>query len=162
MLKNIRNDSDGFFLAETIAALLILSFTLVSLMISVQYARTKSIINYHDRYVLLKTNGELQKIKYLYRDESLYDKKLSNTSFNIPTHSEKNELLNSISVTIRYTIETHIDSDIDIDVEYCSVVAEAEWEEKLPFLSRGKRSEMRYIKLREDYYFERNENETIQ
>jgi len=150
-----RKTNSGFALVETIAATTILTFALAGLMVMVQYARARTEINYHDRYVTLRTDGELQKIRSQY---SLYGNlgSLQQISFKIPQLDEN--ALNAgkqITVTVTFTIDDQQDMSIGSNIRYTAITALAEWKEHQPLFARQDRTDTRYIQLREDYYYER-------
>ena len=141
---------------ETIVALLILSFALVGLLTMVQYARVRAIANYNDRYVLLRLDGEMQRIKYNYETTGSFG--LLNASvFQIPNPG--NYTARPITVTINFSRSMEWDFAIGSNVGFYIIVATAEWNENLPRLGgRGIRPERRFITLREDYFFQAQEN----
>ena len=146
-------NSRGFALAETIVALLILSFALVGLLTMVQYARVRAIANYNDRYVLFRLDGEMQKIKH-HRQNSNDFGPLNQIVFLIPGVSGYSA--NEIAVTVNFTRTTAWDTSIAQNIGYHMIVGTAEWTENLPRLGgRNVRAERRFITLREDYFFER-------
>ena len=144
----------GFAIVETIAALAILSFVLVGMMIMVQYARVRAVANYHDRFVLLKTDGELQRIKYrnhLYGDFG----NLGVVEFEIP-QLNKQGFTPKIPVKIYFNVDYEHELAVGTDIGFNKVTAIAEWNEHMPFFAkRPIRAEKRYIQLREDYYIRR-------
>jgi prepilin-type N-terminal cleavage/methylation domain-containing protein len=147
-------DDKGFALVETIVALAILSFALVGLMIMVQYARARAIANYHDRYVLLRVDGELQRIRY-HRTYWGGFPLLLPVEFDIPQQTTARNP-RPIRVTVHFKHDFNFDSTVGFDVGFESIIATAEWNEHVPFFSRRPiRPERRFILLREDYYMRR-------
>jgi len=146
----------GFALMETLVALAILSAVLAGLMTSVQYARLRAVANYHDRYVLLRVDGELQRIKNFYA-RNAYLPSLGPVTFNIPQLNTRAVTEGkNLPVTITFSTEDLPDRSVGQDIRYVTVTALAEWEEQLTFLSKSKEKEKRYIQLREDYFYERS------
>ena len=148
LIKNSR----GFALVETIVALAILSFALVGLMTMVQYVRIKANVNYHEKYVLLKVDGEMQRLKYRHYKTGTY-KPLAPVVFTIPQLNGYG-INQGRRITVRVTfVESNYTVDMAVSrfVKYRSVTANAEWEEHIPFLSKS-RIEKRYLELREDYF----------
>jgi prepilin-type N-terminal cleavage/methylation domain-containing protein len=153
---NNLSDTRGFALIETIVALAILSFVLLGLMVMVQYARARAITNYHDRYVLYRVEGELQKIKARSMAQGQSVHLPGNVQFTIP-HSVNPSYPNSqpIRVTIRFSTQVHRDERfIPEPIFFTAVTAIAEWNEHRGLgTHRRLRAERRYIQLREDYFF---------
>jgi len=146
----------GFALAETIAATAILTFVLAGLMIMVQYARVRTVVNYHDRYVTLRVDGELQKIKAQYALTGSFGT-LRSVSFNIPQLNENAfNMGRQIPVVISFSVSDEIDRAVGSNIRFTALTAVAEWNEHLPLFARRPRAEKRYVQLREDYYYQRN------
>ncbi len=153
--KSLLSNERGFALAETIAATAILTFALVSIMMMIQYARVRAIVNYHDRYVLLRTDGELQKIKYQHFVHNNFGL-LNPVIFTIP-HNNHKDRVQKIPVTIRFEVKYEYDESVALDVAFNSVNAIAEWHEFKPLFSQKPiRSENRFVQLREDFYMIRS------
>ena len=143
----------GFALAETIVALLILSFALVGLLTMVQYTRIRAISNYNDRYVLYRLDGEMQRIKFRFQSAGDFGI-LGTSSFNIPNLGAHRSRPIQVTVNILHTIEW--DLSVGNDIGYHKIVATAEWNEnQLRQGRRQPRPERRSIILREDYFFRR-------
>ena len=158
--RELKLDNKGFALVETIAALAILSFVLVGLMIMVQYAHARAVANYHDRYVLLRVDGELQKIRNYYHLHGRSFPTLSPVIFEIPQLNMPTGVLGTTvrttTVTIYFHRTFHFDESVGIDVGYNSIMASAEWDESIPFVfGRRVRPERRHLQLREDYFMRR-------
>ena len=148
--------TNGFALVETIVALLILSFALVGLLTMVQYARVRAIANYNDRYVLLRLDGEMQRIKYNYETTGGFGL-LNVAVFQIPNPG--NYASRPISVTVTFSRTMDWDLAIGGNIGYHKIVATAEWNENLPRLGGQRiRAERRFITLREDYFFQAQGN----
>ncbi|MCK9330715.1 MAG: hypothetical protein PHY08_01530 [Candidatus Cloacimonetes bacterium] len=153
--KSIFMNNRGFALAETIAATAILSFALVGIMMMVEYARVRAVVNYHDRYVLLRTNGELQKIKYQHFVHNNFGL-LNPVEFTIPQNT-KRDRGPEVPVKINFQVNFATDLDVGLDVGYNSVTAIAQWQEYKPlFVDKRTKAQKRYIQLREDYYILRS------
>ena len=149
LLKNSR----GLALVETIVALLILSSVLVSLLTMVQFARARAVANYHDRYVLLRLDAEMQLIKHYQRSFNVMPTLIPKT-FNIPQSGGYRH--KPIVVTINFLDTVEWDSLVGPDIGFHKIVATAEWNENMPKLGGRKNAvEKRFITLREDYYFQR-------
>jgi len=161
-LNRVKNDvshrfqllnKKGFALAETIIALLILSFALVGLLTMVQYGRVRAIANYNDRYVLLRVDGELQRIRFRHQQQSSFGQ-LNPISFNIPQLGRYQARPQTVTVNFTNTVEP--DFDVGLDIYYHCITANAEWVEHMPRIGgRRIRPERRFITLREDYHFQR-------
>lgn len=153
--NNILLNSRGIALLEVIAATAILSFVLVGMMIMTQYARVRAEINYHDRYVLLRTDGELQRIKYSHFRLGNFNAINNAVEFNIP-QTNRETIGRNIRVTVRFSRDYQNDPAVGLDVGYHSITALAEWNEHAPlFAKRPVIAERRYIQLREDYFEQR-------
>jgi len=152
------NGSRGFALAETIAATAILTFVLAGLMIMVQYVRVRTVVSYHDRYVTLRTDGEMQKIKSQYVIYGSFGS-LQPVSFNIPQLNQNNvNIGRQIPVLVSFSLVDEPDMSVGTNIRYIAITAVAEWNEHLPLFARRPRSEKRYVQLREDYFYERTGN----
>jgi prepilin-type N-terminal cleavage/methylation domain-containing protein len=154
--KNSLSNTRGFALIETIVALAILSFVLLGLMVMVQYARARAITNYHDRYVLYRVEGELQKIKRnSVRFGQTLPQNIPDVHFTIP-HSvnPNNRQSQPIRVTVRFSTRTQRDHAAGENIYFTAITAIAEWDEyRAMNTHRRHRAERRYIQLREDYFF---------
>jgi prepilin-type N-terminal cleavage/methylation domain-containing protein len=154
-IDNLTNKR-GFALVETIAALAILSFVLLGLMVMVQYARARAITNYHDRYVLYRVDGELQRLKEdSVRFGQRVPQNVPNVQFTIPhSANPNNRQQQPIVVTVRFSTSTHRDYAAADNVYFTAVTALAEWDEYRALGAHSRRrAERRYIQLREDYFF---------
>jgi len=153
--SQILRGNRGFALAETIAATAILTFVLAGLMIQVQYARAKAVVNYHDRYVLMRVDGEMQRKKYqhtVYGDIG----SLRAVEFSIPQLNENAlNVGNRIPVYVSFSVEDLPDTSVGQNIRYVVLTAVAEWDEHVPLFARRPRAEKRYVQLREDYFYER-------
>jgi hypothetical protein len=152
MNKRFAHSIGGFALAETIAALAILAVVLGSLMTMVQYARVRAIANYHDRYVLLRLDGEMQRIRYQFQEQESLEGLTNSMTFQIPDTNWRN----SKPIPVRVTFTKALEWDIGVadNVGFEKITATAEWSEHLPFFAkRPIRAERRYLALREDYFF---------
>jgi len=146
----------GFALAEIIIALAILSAVLAGLMTSIQYARLRAVANYHDRYVLLRVDGELQRLKYYYTQYGYFPTLLPVT-FNIPQlNTQAVSEGRQLPVIITFTTNDYPDISVADNIRFVALTATAEWEEQLPLSIKNKQREKRYVQLREDYYYERS------
>ena len=146
----------GFALMETIVALLILSFALVGLLTMVQYARVRAIANYNDRYVLLRLDGEMQKIRYQYETTGNFGS-LNVAVFQIPNPG--NYTARPVQVTVNFSRTMDWDNAVGGNVGFNKIIATAEWNENLPRLGGQRiRAERRFITLREDYFFQEQGN----
>jgi hypothetical protein len=146
----------GIALVETVAAMAILSFALTGLMVAVQYARTRAMIQYHNKYVILRVDSELQRIKYLNTKNEKNFGPMTPVTFNIPgIRNNKVDVRVKLPVTVRFSRSREYDSSIGPEIEFHKITAIAEWNETIPFLSRKGRIDKRYVELREDYYYER-------
>jgi hypothetical protein len=149
----MRGNTGGFAIVEIIAALAILSATLIALMTMVQYARVRAVINYQDRYVLLRVDGELQRIKYNHHITNSIALPATLT-FAIPQLNEHGRQIGTPpTVTVRFTSRHDWDTQLFPALGYYNVTAIAEWDVRLPFSIRGHRTEKRFIQLREDYFY---------
>jgi len=146
----------GFALAEVIVALALLSAVLAGLMTSVQYARQRAVANYHDRYVLLRVDGELQRLKYYYTRDG-YFPSLAPITFNIPQLNARsvNEG-KQLPVVVTFHTDDYPDITVADNIRYIALTAIAEWDEHLPLSVKNKQREKRYVQLREDYFYERS------
>ena len=143
----------GFAIVETLVALVILSVTLVALMTMVQFARARAVVNYHDRYVLLKVDGELQKIRERYQIDEKSLAFLSPVTFRIPEMSAPAGS-RPINVTVSFRVNLRQDPTIQTaTVRYYEVTATAEWQEHAPFFAKKPiRRERRNIQMVEQYF----------
>jgi hypothetical protein len=155
--NRILSNNRGFAIVETIVSLAILSVVLVGLMTMVQYARVRAVASYHDRYVLLRVDAELQKIRYF--NSAGFDRHdfgmLLPVTFRIPQITQYRGVTGP-EVTIRFTRDIHSDFTVSLDTWYHVIEATAEWDERVPRIGRRTvRPERRSITLREDYFFRR-------
>jgi len=153
-----KNRSSGFTILETVISLLILSFALAGLLTLVQYTRYRAFDNYQDRYVLLRLDSELQKIKYYHATYGVFNYPGS-LSFYIP--EPNNVQAPQVLVHAVFSNTTSWDNTVGSNIGYYNLTVKAEWEaRKLPFKQSNHQAlKKRTISLREDYFFENNAEE---
>ncbi len=150
-LNQALQNQKGSALIEVLASMGILLFVITGMMITISYARSKSIQNYHYRIALLKAESELQRIKMQHYTTGNFGS-LATREFFIKTESNAKP----INAKIYLTASTVNDVQTSMKASFISITANVRWRETPPmfalFLSQDDYQE---IVLREDYYFER-------
>lgn len=145
------HNQKGSALFEVVVSMIILFVVITGMMITISYARYKSVSNYHHRIALLKAESELQTVKMKHYTTSIFPP-MADYTFQIKT--EKNA--KPINARLNLFARTVSDPTVSLKAFYVSVTATVTWKEPPPIFSiyaiGGKSCS---VVVREDYYDER-------
>jgi hypothetical protein len=143
-------------MGEALISLVIITIVIGTLLSAARYTKTMGTIAYHDRYVLLRLDGYMQRIKY-YNMNALEMGdfgNLQNRTFYIEEELD-HTIDGKIRVNVSFDVIRRPDLNIDRDTHYYEVKATARWRENWPYLyGNVMRQKERVITLREDYYIQ--------
>jgi len=149
--KHALQNQKGSALMEVLAAMGILLFVITGMMITISYARYKSISNYRYRIALLKAESELQIIKKKYPTLSFYQ--LASKEFFIQTEGNAKP----IKAMITYRIENANDEQIRLFEQTKILKVTVSWQEPSPLLVFGSnQNRQKELTVREDYYLNKD------
>ncbi len=148
--KTLKSEK-GFGLLHVLAVMVIVSVAIAGLFISIYFAKSKAIENYHYRKVLLGMAGKMDLIKSYNPDGDKIVKYENITEVREPIvleHSPYFHLEATMSTTYPRR-EFHSDLSVASYVMYDELVLRMEWEESTGMFSIPNK---RYVTLREDYF----------
>ncbi|HPY96042.1 MAG TPA: hypothetical protein PL063_02380 [Candidatus Cloacimonadota bacterium] len=150
-INNALQNQKGSALIEVLAAMGILLFAIIGMMISISYANYKSTLNYHYRVALLKAEAELQVIKLQHSSYGTFGN-LGTQDFTIRSHSNAKP----INAKISFEVSTVNDPQTTLRTAYTSITARVRWLETLPMHTLYvSPNEYKEVVVREDYFYER-------
>jgi hypothetical protein len=150
LLYTLHNQK-GSALFEVVASMAILLIVITGMMMTISYARYKSVSNYHHRIALLKAESELQIVKMKHYTTRTFPA-MADYTFQIKT--EKNA--KPINARLDLSAKTVSDPTVSLKAYYVAISASVTWKEPPPIFSiytiGGKSCS---VVVREDYFFER-------
>ena len=160
MMKAIMNDK-GITLVEVIVMTIIVSIAMVGLHISILYAETQMVRNYHERKAYLLASGQLelcqQRMNNQNRDNSVRYLWGSATTTGTQTWIDSEVYIvnngeNRIipTVTVKYSVGSPVDVVNNTNLQYIKVEANVTWTD--PTYKVGTAERTKTIKMREDFY----------
>jgi len=147
-INNALQNQKGSALIEVLAAMGILLFAIIGMMISISYANYKSTLNYHYRVALLRAEAELQVIKLQHSSYGTF----GTQEFTIRSHSNAKP----IKATIFFDVLTVNDPQTTLKTSYTKITARVRWQETPPMFSLYvSPNDYKEVVVREDYFYER-------
>lgn len=142
------HNQKGSALFEVVVSMIILFVVITGMMITISYARYKSVSNYHHRIALLKAESELQYVKMKHYTEDRFP---SLADYDFPIKIENNA--KPINARVQLSARTYSDPSVNLKAFYVAITASVTWKEPPPIFSiyttGGKSCS---VVLREDYY----------